>query len=88
MRNFIFSLLFLLSGCASSPQVTELPQPLYQEGTNFSLPCAEHGSHMQTIKGHSIAVIYSIEDDQGNVQEVPEYIVTQIFEMLSINFNE
>ena len=88
MRNLLASLVFVLSACSTTAPAVELPQPLYADGTNFSLPCQEHGSHTQTIKGHSVGVIYSIEDDQGNVQQVPEFLVTQVFEMLGIAPNE
>ncbi len=88
MRNLIFSLLFLVSGCAVAPVVSPLPQALYADGTSFSLPCSEHGSHLQTIQSHSIEVIYSITDDQGNVQKVPEFAVKEVLDALGINPNE
>lgn len=88
MRNLLALLLLVLSACSTTAPAVELPRPLYADGTSFSLPCQEHGSHSQTIKGHTIGIVYSIEDDQGNVQDVPEFMVTQVFQMLGISPNE
>lgn len=89
MRNTLASLMFMLfASCATSGPVVQVPQPLYADGTSFSMPCAEHGSHTQTIKSHSVGVIYEIASDQGDVQQVPEFLVTQVFQMLGITPNE
>lgn len=84
MKNLLLaSLVFIISACNTTPAV-ELPVPLYTDGTNFVVPCAEHGSHLQTIKSHSIGVIYTIENDQGQVADIPEAVIVQLLEMFGI----
>jgi len=79
MRNFAIVLALVISACTAAPAAVELPTPLYADGASFSLPCQEHGSHSLTIQSHSVGVMYSVIDDQGNVQQVPEFIITEVF---------
>jgi hypothetical protein len=88
MRNLLASLVLVLSACNATAPAVQLPQPLYADGTTFSLPCQEHGAHTQTIQSHSVGIVYSVADDQGNVQEVPEFLITQVFQMLGVIPNE
>jgi len=88
MKKFLALLILTTLGCTAAQPQVELPRPLYADGVSFSLPCPEHGSHSQTIQGHSVGIVYTVADDQGNVQQVPEFIITQVFEMLGINPNE
>lgn len=88
MRNFVIALLFTLSACTAAPAAVELPVPLFAVGTTFSLPCQEHGSHLQTIEAHTIGIVYTISNDEGEVAQVPELLVVQVLNALGINPNE
>lgn len=88
MKKFLVALFFVLTSCTAAPAAVELPTPLFADGTSFSLPCQEHGSHLQTITDHTVGIVYTIVNDAGETAQVPEELVKQVLDAFGINPNE
>lgn len=87
--NKVATLLFLLfASCATAGPTPQLPTPLYPIGTSFEVPCQVHGTHTQTITANTVGIVYTIEQDDGSVAQIPELLLQQVLEALGVSPSE
>lgn len=87
----LFATLFLalaLSACKSSAPVVETPVPAFRDGTEFGMPCQEHGIHMHKITAHTLGIVYTIVNDAGETAQVPEELLKQVLDSLDVSVQQ
>jgi hypothetical protein len=82
-KTLIAAFAALMVACSSTPAV-ELPEPQLLVGSTFVVPCNEHGSHVQTIKGARLGILYDISGDDGSAGTMVEEHLLQFLEMYGI----